>query len=74
MLEVADEGPGLPAAQAERVFERFYRAERSRSRAHGGSGLGLSIVAALVHAHGGSVELETAPGEGALFRVVLRGT
>ncbi|MCW2883919.1 MAG: hypothetical protein JWL58_781 [Streptosporangiaceae bacterium] len=74
VLEVADEGPGLPAAQAERVFERFYRAERSRSRAHGGSGLGLSIVAALVHAHGGSVELETAPGEGALFRVVLRGT
>ncbi|MCW2913031.1 MAG: hypothetical protein JWN52_1099 [Actinomycetia bacterium] len=73
VLEVADEGPGLPAAQAERVFERFYRAEQSRSRAHGGSGLGLSIVVALVHAHGGSVELETAPGEGAVFRIVLRG-
>jgi two-component system OmpR family sensor kinase len=73
VLEVADEGPGLPAGQAERVFERFYRAERSRSRAHGGSGLGLSIVAALVHAHGGSVELKTAPGEGAVFRVLLRG-
>jgi two-component system, OmpR family, sensor kinase len=73
LLEVADEGPGLVAGQAERVFERFYRAERSRSRAHGGSGLGLSIVAALVHAHGGSVELRTAPGEGAVFRVVLRG-
>jgi two-component system OmpR family sensor kinase len=73
LLEVADEGPGLPAAQAERVFERFYRAERSRSRAHGGSGLGLSIVAALVHAHGGSVELDTAPGRGAVFRVTLRG-
>ena len=71
VLEVADEGPGLTAEQADRVFERFYRAEQSRSRAHGGSGLGLSIVAALVRAHGGRVELETAPGQGALFRVVL---
>jgi two-component system OmpR family sensor kinase len=71
-LEVADDGPGLPADQAERVFERFYRADKSRSRAHGGSGLGLSIVAALVHAHGGLVELETAPGKGATFRILLR--
>jgi two-component system OmpR family sensor kinase len=71
VLEVADDGPGLAAEQAERVFERFYRAEQSRSRAHGGSGLGLSIVAALVRAHGGTVELQTAPGEGALFRVVI---
>ncbi|MCW2939111.1 MAG: histidine kinase, partial [Actinomycetia bacterium] len=63
--------PGLPADRAERVFERFYRAEPSRSRAYGGSGLGLSIVAALVHAHGGTIELETAPGQGALFRVLL---
>jgi len=70
-LQVADEGPGLPPAQAERVFERFYRADASRSRANGGSGLGLSIVAALVHAHRGTVELETAPGRGALFRVVI---
>jgi two-component system OmpR family sensor kinase len=72
VLEVADDGPGLPAEQAERVFERFYRADKSRSRANGGSGLGLSIVAALVHAHGGLVELETAPGRGATFRVLLR--
>lgn len=71
VLEVADQGPGLPADRAERVFERFYRAEPSRSRAYGGSGLGLSIVAALVHAHGGTIELETAPGQGALFRVLL---
>jgi two-component system OmpR family sensor kinase len=71
VLEVADEGPGLPAEQAERVFERFYRADKSRSRANGGNGLGLSIVAALVHAHGGLVELETAPDRGATFRVLL---
>jgi two-component system OmpR family sensor kinase len=71
VLEVADEGPGLPRRQAERVFERFYRAEQSRSRAHGGSGLGLSIVTALVKAHGGTMELETEPGRGALFRAVF---
>jgi two-component system OmpR family sensor kinase len=71
VLEVADQGPGLAAADAERVFERFFRADPSRNRSHGGSGLGLSIVAALVQAHGGSVEVETAPGQGAIFRVLL---
>jgi two-component system OmpR family sensor kinase len=72
VLEVADEGPGLAVPDAERVFERFFRADPSRNRNHGGSGLGLSIVAALVHAHGGTVEVETAPGRGATFRVLLR--
>jgi two-component system OmpR family sensor kinase len=61
----------LVPEQAERVFERFYRTDRARSRAHGGTGLGLSIVAAITAAHGGSVELDTAPGEGATFRVLL---
>jgi two-component system OmpR family sensor kinase len=56
---------------AARVFERFYRADASRSRAAGGTGLGLSIVAALVAAHGGDVALETAPGRGAVFTVRL---
>jgi two-component system, OmpR family, sensor kinase len=69
VLEVVDSGPGLPAEQAKRVFERFYRADPARSR--GGTGLGLAIVAGLVEAHGGSVEVETAPGEGSTFRVVL---
>jgi two-component system OmpR family sensor kinase len=69
VLEVADGGPGMPAEQAERVFERFYRADPARSR--GGTGLGLAIVAGLVEAHGGSVEVDTAPGEGATFRVTL---
>ncbi|MYW03153.1 HAMP domain-containing sensor histidine kinase [Streptomyces sp. SID3343] len=71
-LEVADAGPGLTLADAQRVFERFYRVDSSRSRAAGGgSGLGLAIVAALVNAHAGRVEVRTAPGEGASFRVLL---
>jgi two-component system, OmpR family, sensor kinase len=69
VLEVVDSGPGMPVEQAKRVFERFYRADPARSR--GGTGLGLAIVAGLVEAHGGSVEVDTAPGEGATFRVVL---
>jgi len=71
VLEVADEGPGLPAEHAERVFERFYRVDAARTRDAGGSGLGLSIVGGLAEAHGGRVELDTAPGEGATFRVIL---
>ncbi|WP_238012451.1 HAMP domain-containing sensor histidine kinase [Dactylosporangium sp. AC04546] len=71
VLEVSDNGPGMAPEDAARVFERFYRTDPSRTRALGGSGLGLSIVAALVHAHGGEVTLRTAPGEGATFRVTL---
>jgi signal transduction histidine kinase len=71
LLEVVDHGPGLSAEQAERVFERFYRADPARSHTDGGTGLGLAIVAALVAAHGGSVEVDTAPGRGARFRVLL---
>jgi len=71
VLEVSDSGPGVPPEHAERIFERLYRADPGRSRAQGGSGLGLSIVAAIVAAHGGRVELVTAQGKGATFRVVL---
>ncbi|GIH91760.1 sensor histidine kinase [Planobispora siamensis] len=74
VIEVADEGPGLTAEQRERVFERFYRADSARGRrdpSAGGSGLGLSIVAAMVEAHGGTVGVESVPGKGATFRVVL---
>jgi two-component system, OmpR family, sensor kinase len=73
VLEVADEGPGMPPDAAARVFERFYRADASRTRASGGSGLGLSIVSSIVTAHGGRVELDTQVGRGAVFRVVLPG-
>jgi two-component system OmpR family sensor kinase len=71
VLEVADAGPGLDGGQAARVFERLYRADPSRVRSAGGAGLGLAIVAAIVQAHRGRVELRTAPGEGAAFRVIL---
>ncbi|WP_235032040.1 sensor histidine kinase [Actinacidiphila yanglinensis] len=72
VLEVADSGPGLAPDQAARVFERFYRVDASRSRATGGgAGLGLAIASALVTAHHGTVELDTAPGEGATFRIRL---
>jgi two-component system OmpR family sensor kinase len=71
VVEVADEGPGMTPDVAGRAFERFYRADPSRTRASGGSGLGLSIVASLVESHGGRVELDTAPGRGSVFRVLL---
>lgn len=73
VLEVADTGPGLTEEDAARVFERFYRTDSSRTRGGGagGSGLGLSIVAALVAAHRGTVTVDTRPGEGATFRVEL---
>ncbi len=71
VLEVSDDGPGMRPDVKERVFERFYRADTSRSRAHGGAGLGLSIVAAIVDAHGGTVSVESRWGAGSTFRVEL---
>jgi two-component system, OmpR family, sensor kinase len=71
VLDVIDDGPGMTAEQAQRAFERFYRADAARNRASGGTGLGLAIVAGLVRAHGGQVSVKTAPGEGADFRVKL---
>jgi two-component system OmpR family sensor kinase len=71
VLTVADDGPGMEQDVAARVFEPFYRADKSRARQSGGAGLGLAIVAAIVEAHGGSVRLETAPGAGAAFTVAL---
>jgi two-component system OmpR family sensor kinase len=71
LIEVADEGPGMTAEQAERVFERFYRADPSRARASGGVGLGLSIVSAVTDAHGGDVRVESEPGRGTTFSVRL---
>ncbi len=67
ILEVTDAGPGLTPEQQERVFERFYRTDRSRNRAAGGTGLGLAIVAALVSAHHGRAWVRSEPGHGATF-------
>lgn len=71
IVEVCDEGPGMTGEDAQRVFERFYRADSSRARASGGTGLGLSIVDSLVYAHGGRVSVTTAPGCGCRFTVRL---
>src|SRR6202167_6201889 len=71
VFEIADQGPGLTQAQAEHVFERFYRADQARTRQSGGAGLGLAIVAALVAAHGGNVWVESPPGGGAIFRIAI---
>jgi two-component system OmpR family sensor kinase len=71
VLEVIDHGRGIPRANADRVFERFYRAEAGRSRDQGGSGLGLSIAAAVVQAHGGRIGVRPTPGGGATFHIEL---
>ncbi|HZE39559.1 MAG TPA: ATP-binding protein [Stackebrandtia sp.] len=71
ILTVADDGPGIPSAHRHRVFDRFYRADDSRSRDTGGTGLGLSIVKSIVESHEGRVELESQLGRGTCVRIVL---
>ena len=71
ILEVADHGPGLVGADREQLFDRFYRADPSRSRDGGGMGLGLSIVDAIIRAHGGSVRALDRQPAGATFRIEL---
>lgn len=68
---VQDDGPGLPAEALERVFERFYRVDKARSREQGGTGLGLSIVKHIVQTHGGKVWATSEPGRGATFFFTL---
>ncbi|MBU3664266.1 MAG: hypothetical protein FGM15_00100 [Chthoniobacterales bacterium] len=70
-VEVADNGIGIPYGDQQHVFERFYRVEKHRSRETGGTGLGLAIVKNVVQAHGGRVSLESTPGQGSTFRIVL---
>jgi signal transduction histidine kinase len=71
-VTVADEGPGIPAEDQPRIFERFWRGDPARGRtAAGGAGLGLSIVDSLVRAHGGSVAVQSAPGQGTAFTLRL---
>lgn len=71
ILEIIDHGEGIPAQVREKIFERFWRADSSRARDRGGSGLGLSIVQAIIEAHNGSIGVRETPGGGATFRVTL---
>jgi len=71
VLEVSDQGPGIPDEHRDRVFDRFYRVERSRSREMGGAGLGLSLVRWAAEAHRGRVELDSEEGRGSTFRIVF---
>ncbi|AZH83221.1 sensor histidine kinase [Plantibacter sp. PA-3-X8] len=70
-IAIVDHGEGIPPQIREKIFQRFWRADSSRTRETGGSGLGLAIVASIVAAHGGTVDVTETPGGGATFRVIL---
>jgi two-component system sensor histidine kinase SenX3 len=70
-LVVTDHGVGIPAAEIDRIFERFYRVDPARARATGGTGLGLSIVKHVAATHGGEVRVWSVPGQGSTFTLVL---
>ncbi len=71
LIRVEDTGEGIPAEHLPRIFERFYRVDRARSREMGGTGLGLAIVKHLARAHGGEVQVSSTPGEGTTFTIEL---
>ena len=70
-FSVSDQGPGIPRSEREKIFQRFYQTDRSRSKARPGTGLGLAIVKHLVALHGGSIEVSGEAGQGSVFRVRL---
>ncbi|MDI6893277.1 MAG: ATP-binding protein [Bacillota bacterium] len=71
IIGVRDTGPGIPPEDLPRIWERFYRVDKSRTRSSGGAGLGLAIVKQIVEAHGGTVSVQSRPGEGSLFTLAL---
>ncbi|KXG43364.1 sensor histidine kinase [Tepidibacillus decaturensis] len=71
LLEVEDTGVGIPEEDLPYVFERFYKADKARTRGHSGTGLGLSIVKNIVHAHGGSISVSSQLGQGTTFSIIL---
>ncbi|MDR2047988.1 MAG: hypothetical protein LBP69_00890 [Treponema sp.] len=73
VISVKDEGPGIPGEHLDRIFERFYRVNRSRTGDPGGTGLGLAIVRHITLLHRGTVEVESHAGEGSVFRMILPG-
>lgn len=72
IVEVEDNGIGIPEEEQERIFERFYRVDKARSRALGGTGIGLSIVKHIIKNHQSEIEVESMPGEGSVFRFYLQ--
>jgi two-component system phosphate regulon sensor histidine kinase PhoR len=69
VISVEDEGCGIPAEHLPRLFERFYRVDKARSRSLGGTGLGLAIVKHIVKAHAGRVQVQSTPGKGSVFSI-----
>jgi two-component system phosphate regulon sensor histidine kinase PhoR len=74
MFTVSDNGPGIELPDQARVFERFYRTDKARSRSLGGTGLGLAIVKHIARAHNGTVELTSVPGAGSTFTITIPQT
>jgi signal transduction histidine kinase len=71
LITVTDQGPGIAEKHLQRIFERFYRVDRARSREAGGTGLGLSIVKHVVQAHGGTIQVSSRLGDGSAFTLSL---
>jgi signal transduction histidine kinase len=71
LVEVKDQGPGIAPADHQKIFERFYRIDKARSRGSGGVGLGLSIARWAIERQGGHIELESELNRGSLFRIVM---
>jgi two-component system phosphate regulon sensor histidine kinase PhoR len=71
MLQVTDSGIGIDSLHQDRIFERFYQVDGTSRRTHGGCGLGLALVKEIVERHGGTVTVESHPGEGSTFTVTL---
>ena len=70
-IEIEDSGPGIPADDRQKVFDRFYRVDAARSRACGGAGLGLAISKWAVEAHGGTIRVLDTPNPGSIFQITL---
>ncbi|MFW6306772.1 MAG: sensor histidine kinase, partial [Bacillota bacterium] len=71
LVEVIDSGIGIPSQELDRIFERFYRIDKARSRSQGGTGIGLSIVKHVMNNHNNKIEVESQPGQGSIFRFYL---
>ncbi len=73
VISIVDQGPGIPNNEIDRIFERFYTVDKSRSRKNTGTGLGLSIAKHIVMAHGGTIDVDSTVGSGSSFNIKLRG-